>query len=65
MDSKTINLRVYSLSDVAMFLGWVCVELPELHDLECPKLLEAWYKYCAQMGIPSANSGSGEPNANG
>jgi hypothetical protein len=53
--SVEINAKVYSLSDVSMFLGWVCVELPELHNLECPKLLEAWYKYCAQMGIPSAS----------
>lgn len=58
---KTMNARVYSLSDVTMFLGWVCVEIPELHTLETPKLLEAWYKYCAQMGIPSANSGEVKP----
>jgi len=62
MDSKTMNIRAYSLSDVSMFLGWVCVELPELHNLECPKLLEAWYKYCAQMGIPSALETGAEPS---
>jgi hypothetical protein len=56
---ETMNARVYSLSDVVMFLGWVCVEIPELHTLECPKLLEAWYKWCAQMGIPHASDNSG------
>lgn len=30
---------------VIEFLGWVCAELPELHQLECPKLLEAWQKF--------------------
>lgn len=51
---KTINAPVYSLSDVAMFLGWVCAEIPELHSFECPKLLEAWHKWCTQMGLPTA-----------
>lgn len=58
--TKTMNARVYSLSDVSMFLGWVCVEIPELRTLECPKLLEAWYKWCSQMGIPSAFQFDGE-----
>ena len=56
---NTINEAVYSLSDVAMFLGWVCVEIPELHNLECPKLLEAWRKWCVQMDLPFDGEGNG------
>ena len=54
-----INDPVYSLSDVVMFLGWVCVEIPELHTLECPKMLEAWNKWCAQMDLPLETNARG------
>jgi hypothetical protein len=30
-----------------MFLGWLCGELPELHQVECPRLLAAWDKFVA------------------
>lgn len=35
---------------VVMFLGYLTAELPELHTLECPRLLEAWDKFKAEMG---------------
>ncbi len=57
---EKINEPIYSLSDVVMFLGWVCAEIPELHNLECPKLLEAWRKWCAQMGLPSDGEVNGK-----
>lgn len=35
----------YSESTVLKFLGYVCGDLPELHQLECPKMLEAWNRF--------------------
>lgn len=35
---------------VTMFLGFACAYLPELHTLECPRMLEAWQAFKVEMG---------------
>lgn len=40
----------YSEEYLAMFLGFVCADLPELHTLECPKMLESWKRFKKVMG---------------
>ncbi len=32
-------------SRVLEFLGWLSVELPELHDIDCTRLVDAWDKF--------------------
>jgi hypothetical protein len=35
--------------DIRMFLGWLSVEIPELHSIETPRLGRAWEKWRALM----------------
>ena len=42
---------------VVMFLGFVCADLPELHALQCPKVLESWERFKEIMGKCSTPSG--------
>lgn len=39
--------------DIRMFLGWLSVELPELHSIETPRLGRAWEKWRALMDTSS------------
>jgi hypothetical protein len=41
---------VHSEEFVVMFLGFLCADLPELHALECPKVLESWERFKKEMG---------------
>jgi len=41
---------------VVMFLGYLCAALPELHQFECPKILEAWEQFKTEMGKRTISS---------
>jgi hypothetical protein len=47
-----VSNQKYSEDFVVMFLGFVCADLPELHTLECPKMLESWERFKAVMNAP-------------
>ncbi len=56
-DRQLVNLApkpgiedlVHSEKFVIMFLGFVCGDLEELHQLECPKILESWNRFKVMM----------------
>lgn len=35
---------------VTMFLGYLCGALPELHHIDCPRVLEVWNAYKKDFG---------------
>lgn len=47
-----------SESDVEMFIGWLSADIPELHNVEIPRLADSWDRFKAKAGIPdSADEG--------
>lgn len=45
---------VHSEEFVVMFLGYLCADIPELHTLECVKVLESWERFKREMGKVTA-----------
>jgi len=47
---ETFTKTAHSEEFVVMFLGFLCADTPELHQIECPRLLESWEKFKREMG---------------
>jgi hypothetical protein len=65
MSDKLVNSRIQNMTReelirelqnahseefVVMGLGYITAKVPELHAVECPKILEAWQAYKQEMG---------------
>lgn len=59
--SAIVPPGMHSEEFVVMFLGFACADLPELHTLECPKMLESWERFKVTMGKRSAADGEVKP----
>lgn len=48
---REVNLREQRDAYVAQLLGWLSGDIPELHSLECPRLIESWKRFDAKRAI--------------
>lgn len=55
--------RLFKQGDIIMFVGWLSGQIPELHGVETPRLLQAvydWMELPANQCGPSDQVGSSD-----